>query len=1379
MRRRPGTHPLRLLAVLAIGAACLGASAGASAAAPAQDYVVILEDGTNVTAKVAAEQRRDNPVSDVFRSGVDGFVAELDTADVTRLRNDPQVLIVERDRLVSAFDSTSAGVAPAGAKVGSAIPGRFVITLRDGTRPASFAAAANTPPLAIFTHAINGYTADLSATQVAKLAKDADVLRIEPDRVVGVSTIQSGATWGLDRIDQRQLPLNSLYTYTQNGAGVTAYIIDTGIRADHTEFAGRVGTGYSSVNPGPVYNENGTVICTTPTGSSDGNGHGTHVAGTVGGSTYGVAKGVSLVPVRVLSCAGSGSTSGVIAGIDWVVANHAAGTPAVANMSLGGGISTTLDDAVQRGVSDGVTFAVAAGNAGADACNASPARTPQAITVGATNSTDARSSFSNTGTCVDIFAPGQAITSSWYTTTSATNTISGTSMAAPHVAGAAALLLAADPTATPATITSRMLANATPSVVTNAGTGSPNLLLASITLASTPVTLPTAPRNLTVTPANGRITLSFDVPADAGGAAITDYVVQQSTAGGAWTTIADGVSSVTSVEVAGLTNGTVYAFRVAAVNSAGQSPYSSAAQATPAAGLSNDDFQDATTISGVAPTASGSTSTATRQTGEPAHGGTGGAASIWYRWTAPANGTLVVTTQGSSFDTLLGVYTGTSVSTLTTLADNDDVASGTLWSKVTVPVTSGTAYAIAIDGWSGARGSTVLNAAFTPAPILTNDAFADASALSGTSGTTNGSTSSATREDGEPLHGSRAPAASIWYSWTAPANGTLTLTTQGSAYDTVLGAYTGSSVSTLTTLAQNDDSTGGTWSTISFSVTSGTRYAIAIDGWAGTRGATTLNHSFVEALPPSAPSAPLSVVGTPGNARIAVGWSAPAIDGGSTITRYTATASPGSAKCTTSGTRACTITGLANGTAYTITVTATNATGTSVPSAPSAAVTPNSRTRSPRAASWGLDRLDQRNLPLDGAMDSAAAATTAANGAGVTAYVIDTGVRSDHEQFGGRVRAGFVSVNQGQDDGNGSEDCNGHGTHVSGTIGGADYGVAPEVDIVPVRVLNCGGSGYTSDVIAGLNWVAANHQTGQLAVANMSLGGGYSAAINAAVQGVIDDGVTMVVAAGNSSDDACAASPASTPGAITVGATDQNDQRAYFSNYGRCVDLFAPGVDILSADSASATATASHSGTSMASPHVAGAVALQLAATRSTSADGTSAAITTAASRNRVADAGAGSPNRLLYIGTAVDTEAPLSAPIAAPIPAPIAAPVATPASLTRLNVSFRATRAAAARGSYILSGSASHDGTLRVTLVTNGKRAGATARKATTTVLTYSVRKGPFTIATGQLPKGAVLSILYSPTNSAIAPVLATPTVQRVILGTQTHLASKPATKR
>ena len=256
-----------------------------------------------------------------------------------------------------------------------------------------------------------------------------------------------------------------------------AYVIDTGILASHGEFAGRVAAGFTSINDG-----NGTTDC---------NGHGTHVAGTVGGSTYGVAKGVTLVPVRVLDCAGNGTTSGVIAGVDWVTSDHAAGVPAVANMSLGGGASSALDTAVINSINDGVTFAVAAGNENQNACNVSPARVASAITVGATTGADGRASYSNYGSCLDIFAPGSDITSSWFTSDTATNTISGTSMATPHVAGAAALYLQGNPGAAPAAVRDGIVNTATTGKVTGAGTGSPNRLLYSLFSAAAPAPTPT------------------------------------------------------------------------------------------------------------------------------------------------------------------------------------------------------------------------------------------------------------------------------------------------------------------------------------------------------------------------------------------------------------------------------------------------------------------------------------------------------------------------------------------------------------------------------------------------------------------------------------------------------------------------------------------------------------------------------------------------------------------------------------------------------------------------------------------------------------------------------------------------------------------------
>jgi subtilisin family serine protease len=311
----------------------------------------------------------------------------------------------------------------------------------------------------VFKHAINGYSAKMKKEEALALSEDPRVAYVEEDGIVTADVTQSPATWGLDRIDQRNRPLSNSYTYNNNnGSNVRAYIIDTGIRTAHTQFGGRAQNNFDA------FGGNG----------QDCNGHGTHVAGTVGGSTYGVAKGVQLRGVRVLNCSGSGTNSGVIAGVDWVRVNHI--KPAVANMSLGGGISSALDTAVNNLHNAGVTIVVAAGNSNTNACNSSPARAANAITVGSTTSTDARSSFSNFGSCVDIFAPGSSITSAWSTSNTAINTISGTSMASPHVCGAAALYLQASGQ-TPANIRNALVNNATSGVITNVGTGSPNRLL--------------------------------------------------------------------------------------------------------------------------------------------------------------------------------------------------------------------------------------------------------------------------------------------------------------------------------------------------------------------------------------------------------------------------------------------------------------------------------------------------------------------------------------------------------------------------------------------------------------------------------------------------------------------------------------------------------------------------------------------------------------------------------------------------------------------------------------------------------------------------------------------------------------------------------------
>lgn len=353
---------------------------------------------------------------------------------------------------------------------GQVIPGRFIITVRDGVDPAAVARDHGVSPQYVYHSALNGFAGAMSDIARSGLAGDARVSRIEPDGIAQAWGTQSNATWGIDRIDQRSLPLSGTYTYTATGSGVTAYIIDTGIRFDHSEFGGRAVTGYDAVTSGGS--------------AADCNGHGTHVSGTVGGATYGVAKAVRLVAVRVLDCSGSGSWSGVIAGMDWATANHAAGTPAVANMSLGGGASASVDAAVDRMIDDGIAVGVAAGNGNQagiaqDACKYSPARVARAMTIGATGKTDAKTSWSNYGKCVDWFAPGLSITSSWYTSSTATNTISGTSMATPHTVGVAALYLQGNPGASPQTVRDALYANTTKGIVTSSKSTNNHLLFSN------------------------------------------------------------------------------------------------------------------------------------------------------------------------------------------------------------------------------------------------------------------------------------------------------------------------------------------------------------------------------------------------------------------------------------------------------------------------------------------------------------------------------------------------------------------------------------------------------------------------------------------------------------------------------------------------------------------------------------------------------------------------------------------------------------------------------------------------------------------------------------------------------------------------------------
>ena len=442
---------------------------------------------------------------------------------------------------------------------------RYLVVYADGTDVPAAAQALRNDGVEVrrtFAAAVDGVAVDATPAEAAELAASARVLSVEADRPVHLAGTQSDAPWGLDRTDQRRLPLSTTYTTAASGSGVDAYVLDTGVRAGHVDFGGRVRAGWTAFSDG--------------LGTADCNGHGTHVAGTIAGASHGVAKAARVVPVRVLGCDGAGMLSKVVAGLDWVARHHTAGRPAVVNLSLAAAASPTLDAALRSVIADGITTVVAAGNERKDACTVSPARVSGALTVAASDSQDRQASFSNHGDCVDLFAPGVSILSAGRASNTATTVMSGTSMASPHVAGAAAVLLSKDPALTPAQVGGRLVGSATTGSLSAVTTGTPNRLLfvagATTNLLARTLTAPARATEVTARARRRSAVVTWTQGAS-GGSLLTAQVVRVYS-GSRYVGSVRFAGTVDRVRITGLRPQKAYRFSVVTRNVVGWSPES-------------------------------------------------------------------------------------------------------------------------------------------------------------------------------------------------------------------------------------------------------------------------------------------------------------------------------------------------------------------------------------------------------------------------------------------------------------------------------------------------------------------------------------------------------------------------------------------------------------------------------------------------------------------------------------------------------------------------------------------------------------------------------------------------------------------------------------